>query len=362
MRTSKHDNSNTSVLEDPTLQAGKPTTVLQPHSRGVGFINTCSCTNYKDILSIKNQGSSNTKTKTSANSDIQDLPSRNQVYQGRLLACFQDDANENNDDEFTPYLSGRFIASKQRCHTDSTKNNSIENEGKYENRAYILSGYKDAYKRSTDNLTVEVAVLQMKLSRKRGKGIVVKLVLLIQTTYLVVLIKRRKLERSRLSVTNVKDMIEILSFLAPSEMKRSIVSSASSNGILNCRKKKFQTFARFVKETATATFAYSQISRLTVTIMSEIRKNEPLNQSKVVFRNYNRGYDYIHEGDPLPNTSDENFPTSQNTSSAKWVNDNNGTLFCPPKELGGCGDSLLELKRILKEGWISKLEARAEFF
>nr|GEV85468.1 concanavalin A-like lectin/glucanase, subgroup [Tanacetum cinerariifolium] len=56
------------------------------------------------------------------------------------------DDSENNDDEFTPYLSGRFIASKQRRHTDSTKNNSIENEGKYKNRAYILSGYKDAYK------------------------------------------------------------------------------------------------------------------------------------------------------------------------------------------------------------------------
>nr|GEW43303.1 hypothetical protein [Tanacetum cinerariifolium] len=35
------------------------------------------------------------KTKTSANSDIQDLPSRYQVYQGRLLASFQDDANES---------------------------------------------------------------------------------------------------------------------------------------------------------------------------------------------------------------------------------------------------------------------------
>ncbi|GJZ52456.1 hypothetical protein Tco_0606971 [Tanacetum coccineum] len=32
------------------------------------------------------------KTKTSANSDIQDLPLRCQVYQGRLLASFQDDA------------------------------------------------------------------------------------------------------------------------------------------------------------------------------------------------------------------------------------------------------------------------------
>ncbi|GJR03249.1 retrovirus-related pol polyprotein from transposon TNT 1-94 [Tanacetum coccineum] len=33
------------------------------------------------------------KTKTFANSDIQDLPSRYQVYQGRLLASFQDNAN-----------------------------------------------------------------------------------------------------------------------------------------------------------------------------------------------------------------------------------------------------------------------------
>nr|GEY39285.1 hypothetical protein [Tanacetum cinerariifolium] len=41
---------------------------------------------------FKNQESSNIKTKISANSNIQDLPSRYQVYQGRLLASFQDDA------------------------------------------------------------------------------------------------------------------------------------------------------------------------------------------------------------------------------------------------------------------------------
>ncbi|GJT07860.1 hypothetical protein Tco_0842322 [Tanacetum coccineum] len=40
----------------------------------------------------KNQESSSSKTKTSANFDIQDLPLRYQVYQGRLLTSFQDDA------------------------------------------------------------------------------------------------------------------------------------------------------------------------------------------------------------------------------------------------------------------------------
>ncbi|GKE54496.1 hypothetical protein Tco_1489652, partial [Tanacetum coccineum] len=71
------------------------TTVLQPHSSKVGFITTCSCSEYKDILlasRFKNQESSSSKTKTSANSDIQDLPLRYQVYQGRLLTSFQDDA------------------------------------------------------------------------------------------------------------------------------------------------------------------------------------------------------------------------------------------------------------------------------
>ncbi|GJX70077.1 hypothetical protein Tco_0307248 [Tanacetum coccineum] len=67
--------------------------VLQRHSSRVGFITTCSCskTYYKhqDSRIMKAQ---DLKTKTSANSDIQDLPSRYQVYQGRLLTIFQDDA------------------------------------------------------------------------------------------------------------------------------------------------------------------------------------------------------------------------------------------------------------------------------
>ncbi|KVI09366.1 JmjC domain-containing protein [Cynara cardunculus var. scolymus] len=72
------------------------------------------------------------------------------------------------------------------------------------------------------------------------------------------------------------------------------------------------------------------------------------------------GSDYIHGGDPLPATVHENSSTSQSGSATKWVAENDGRLCCPPKEIGGCGNSLLELKRILPEGWISNLEARAE--
>nr|GEV76030.1 ribosomal L1 domain-containing protein CG13096-like [Tanacetum cinerariifolium] len=56
---------------------------------------------------IKNQESSNTKTKTFANSDIQDLPSRYQVYQGRLLASFQDDAKYEHGGQDTRSQGGK---------------------------------------------------------------------------------------------------------------------------------------------------------------------------------------------------------------------------------------------------------------
>ncbi|GJY93779.1 hypothetical protein Tco_0509561 [Tanacetum coccineum] len=47
------------------------------------------------------------KTKTSANSDIQELPSRYQVYQGRLLARFQDDAKYEHVGQDTRSQGGK---------------------------------------------------------------------------------------------------------------------------------------------------------------------------------------------------------------------------------------------------------------
>nr|GEX03211.1 Gag-Pol polyprotein [Tanacetum cinerariifolium] len=56
---------------------------------------------------FKNQESSNKKTKIFANSDKQDLPSRNQVYQGRLLASFQDDAKYEHGGQDTRSQGGK---------------------------------------------------------------------------------------------------------------------------------------------------------------------------------------------------------------------------------------------------------------
>ncbi|GJS39328.1 hypothetical protein Tco_0564371 [Tanacetum coccineum] len=49
------------------------------------------------------------KTKTFVNSDIQDLPSRYQVYQGRLLASFQDDAKYEHVGQDTRSQGGKTI-------------------------------------------------------------------------------------------------------------------------------------------------------------------------------------------------------------------------------------------------------------
>ncbi|GJS28477.1 putative reverse transcriptase domain-containing protein [Tanacetum coccineum] len=53
------------------------------------------------------------KTKTFANSDIQDLPLRYQVYQGRLLASFQDDAKYEHVGQDTRSQDGKDDQDKQ---------------------------------------------------------------------------------------------------------------------------------------------------------------------------------------------------------------------------------------------------------
>ncbi|XP_071742551.1 lysine-specific demethylase JMJ29-like isoform X2 [Rutidosis leptorrhynchoides] len=93
----------------------------------------------------------------------------------------------------------------------------------------------------------------------------------------------------------------------------------------------------------------------------EIRKKGLLGPRKVKFGYFHRGFDYMHGEGSLQNSPLENNPSSPCNSLIEWVAEDDGTLFCAPKEMGGCGTHQpLELKRILQEDWISNLELKAE--
>lgn len=67
----------------------------------------------------------------------------------------------------------------------------------------------------------------------------------------------------------------------------------------------------------------------------------------------------MHGGDPLPGSCDsEPMDDPHIELSAKWSAQSNGSVCCAPKEAGGCGNCMLELKHILPRGWISDLEAK----
>ncbi|KAH0457969.1 hypothetical protein IEQ34_013284 [Dendrobium chrysotoxum] len=102
---------------------------------------------------------------------------------------------------------------------------------------------------------------------------------------------------------------------------------------------------------------------LCITCCKEIRENN-LSCTEEVLPLTNRGYDYMHGGNPTESyvANHENQDNLMHCFNevAKWKADQNGEIYCPPKEVGGCGKAVLKLKRMLPEDWISELEAKAE--
>ncbi|XP_052182603.1 lysine-specific demethylase JMJ26-like isoform X2 [Diospyros lotus] len=93
----------------------------------------------------------------------------------------------------------------------------------------------------------------------------------------------------------------------------------------------------------------------------EIRHGEELGAgSKGVFKYLNRGCDYIHGGDPLPHSHNLETSDEHNEPVTKWVANDDGSITCAPKEMGGCGSCVLDIKCLLPHGWISNLEAKGE--
>ncbi|OAY62844.1 Lysine-specific demethylase JMJ25 [Ananas comosus] len=92
----------------------------------------------------------------------------------------------------------------------------------------------------------------------------------------------------------------------------------------------------------------------------EIRENNIRGSCEEVVLHYrNRGDEYVHGGDPLPEEVQYKEVGDHQSHIAKWKVDPNGRIPCPPNELGGCGRSFLELKHILAKNWLSDLEMNA---
>ncbi|XP_021597053.1 lysine-specific demethylase JMJ25 isoform X4 [Manihot esculenta] len=90
----------------------------------------------------------------------------------------------------------------------------------------------------------------------------------------------------------------------------------------------------------------------------EIRAESLSSRAEIKYEYLNRGSEYMHGGDPLPcvfeNPEDQGDPPL-----VMWNANDDGSIYCAPKAMGGCGDCILELKRILPMGWISKLKKKA---
>ncbi|OQU89455.1 lysine-specific demethylase JMJ25 isoform X3 [Sorghum bicolor] len=85
-------------------------------------------------------------------------------------------------------------------------------------------------------------------------------------------------------------------------------------------------------------------------------------QEGLVPKDKSRGVDYMHGGDSVTPYSEKDKETglsSYQSKSIKWEADPGGIIRCPPSELGGCGNHVLELKQIFETDRLSKLEMEA---
>ncbi|XP_010686790.1 lysine-specific demethylase JMJ26 isoform X3 [Beta vulgaris subsp. vulgaris] len=91
----------------------------------------------------------------------------------------------------------------------------------------------------------------------------------------------------------------------------------------------------------------------------EIRQGRLSGGPDITPHRYNyRGHDYCHGGKPLPRSSTESTDTIPTLSV--WIVNDDGSIPCPSKDRGGCGDRVLELRRLLPKSWIQNLETRAK--
>lgn len=87
-------------------------------------------------------------------------------------------------------------------------------------------------------------------------------------------------------------------------------------------------------------------------------------EEEVNIQYVDRGTRYLHgelseERMPLDSSSGTDS-TKHSCIAARWKANENGSISCPPKDLGGCGSGLLELKSMFKENAVVELVEKAE--
>ncbi|KAG7658174.1 Zinc-finger domain of monoamine-oxidase A repressor R1 [Arabidopsis suecica] len=95
----------------------------------------------------------------------------------------------------------------------------------------------------------------------------------------------------------------------------------------------------------------------------EIREGSLSERPEMKFHYVDRGHRYMHGLDAAEPSLSSTFEDEEaNPSDAKWSLGENGSITCAPEKLGGCGERMLELRRILPLTWMSDLEHKAETF
>ncbi|KAK3007924.1 hypothetical protein RJ639_014733 [Escallonia herrerae] len=95
---------------------------------------------------------------------------------------------------------------------------------------------------------------------------------------------------------------------------------------------------------------------------------------EVIMHFVDNGLDYLHGSAAMGNDNSHRQSTRTRSSdvpvettmihpvksASEWKSQENGSILCPPQNMGGCGQGILELKHILGEDWVSELLVKAE--
>ncbi|XP_047311483.1 lysine-specific demethylase JMJ25-like [Impatiens glandulifera] len=98
---------------------------------------------------------------------------------------------------------------------------------------------------------------------------------------------------------------------------------------------------------------------LCLTCCREIRQGVAFGVDRVEIHYPNRGSDYIHGGDPIPDIPHLETLKEHIEPFIRWTANDDQSIDCAPKIMGGCDNCVLELKHILPKGWILDLIAKA---